>query len=306
VCAFDWDGDRDTDIIAGNTAGHIAFIENLSGSGVARPRWAAPRLLEAGGRTIRIIAGPNGSIQGPAEAKWGYTTQTVSDWDGDGLPDIIANSILGEVVWFRNVGSRTRPKLAAAQPVEVEWKGEQPRLAWGWMRPKGRALLTQWRTTPVAVDWNKDGLCDLVMLDHEGYLAFFERRRNGGQLGLMAPERIFADGSGNPLRLNPGAAGRSGRRKLSIVDWDGDGGLDILLNSRNAQWLRQTGRRGALVLFEDRGNVGERNIEGHDTSPSPADFDNDGVPDLLIGAEDGRIYHLQNPRTTQVRGLPGD
>ena len=121
------------------------------------------------------MAGPNGSIQGPAEAKWGYTTLSVADWDGDGLADLIVNSILGKVVWFKNIGTRTEPKLAAAQPIEVEWDGAQPSLAWGWMRPEGKALLTQWRTTPFVVDWNRDGLTDLVMLDHEGYLAFFER-----------------------------------------------------------------------------------------------------------------------------------
>ncbi len=52
------------------------------------------------------MAGPNGSIQGPAEAKWGYTTLNVADWDGDGLPDIVLNSILGEVIWLRNIGTR--------------------------------------------------------------------------------------------------------------------------------------------------------------------------------------------------------
>ena len=174
---FDWDGDGDTDIVSGNTAGYIVFFENLSGPGVEQPRWAAPRHLEADGKVIRIMAGPNGSIQGPCEAKWGYTTLNIADWDGDGLPDLIVNSIWGKVHWYRNVGTRKQPKLAAARPIEIEWDTPQPTLAWGWLRPEGNGLLTQWRTTPVAVDWNRDGLMDLVMLDHEGYLAFFERRR---------------------------------------------------------------------------------------------------------------------------------
>ena len=63
---------------------------------------------------IRIQAGPNGSIQGPCEAKWGYTTLTVADWDGDGLPDLVVNSIWGKVHWYRNVGTRKAPRLAAA------------------------------------------------------------------------------------------------------------------------------------------------------------------------------------------------
>jgi len=43
--------------------------------------------------------------------------------------------------------------------------------------------------------------------------------------------------------------------------------------------------------------VDARNIEGHDTHPTPVDFNRDGIPDLLIGAEDGRLYYLRNPRT---------
>jgi len=64
----------DFDIVSGNSAGYIGFIENLSGPGVGAPKWAAPKYLEADGKRLRIMAGPNGSIQGPAEAKWGYTT----------------------------------------------------------------------------------------------------------------------------------------------------------------------------------------------------------------------------------------
>jgi len=298
---FDWDGDGDVDIISGNTAGYVAFFENLSGSGVAKPKFAAPKLLQADGKTLRIMAGQNGSIQGPAEAKWGYTTQTVADWDGDGLPDLIVNSILGKVVWYRNVGTRKEPKLAAATPIEVEWEGAQPALAWGWMKPQGKALLTQWRTTPVAVDWNKDGLTDLVMLDQEGYLAYFERAKVDGKLVLLSPRRAFCDEQGKPLQLSKGTAGRSGRRKLCVTDWDGDGKADFLLNSSSANFLRQVGTKDGKWLFKDEGPLVKQNIEGHDVSPTTVDFDADGIPDFLGGAEDGKFYFLRNPRSTGAR-----
>ena len=296
----DWDGDGDLDILSGNTAGYIEFFENLSGARVERPRWAAPRRLEAGGRTFRVMAGPNGSIQGPVEAKWGYTTFSVADWDGDGLPDIVLNSILGEVVWLRNVGTRTAPRLASPAAVEVEWEGAPPRLAWGWKAPQGKNLLTQWRTTPVVYDLTGDGLPDLVMLDTEGYLALFERAGRGAQrpapLVVRHPRRAFVDESGKPLRLNERTAGGSGRRKIAIVDWNGDGKFDLLVNSANANlWLQVSDREGRW-WFRDAGPLASRNIEGHDVSPATADFDADGVPDFLGGAEDGRFYYLRNRR----------
>ncbi len=290
----DWDGDGDIDIISGNTAGYIGFFENLSGPGVEQPKWAAVRYLEADGQVIRPMAGYNGSIQGPCEAKWGYTTLTVADWDHDGLPDLMVNSILGRVTWYRNTGTRTAPRLARGEAVEVAWSGPQPVLPYGWLRPDGDALLTQWRTTPVVVDWNKDGLNDLVMMDQSGRLAFFERTRREGRLVLLPPRHVLCDDKGEPLLISKGVAGKSGRRKLSIVDWDGDGRLDILLNSSNANFLRQVDARDGKWFFKDMGPLEKRNIEGHDVSPTTVDWNGDGTPDFLGGAEDGYFYYMRN------------
>jgi hypothetical protein len=293
----DWDGDGDDDIISGNTAGYFEFFENLSGPKVAAPKWAAPRRLEAHGKAFRIMAGPNGSIQGPAEAKWGYTTASVADWDGDGLPDIVFNSIWGRVQWLRNLGPRKTPQLAAPAPIEVEWLGAPPKPAWTWWQPQGRELATQWRTTPLVVDWNGDGLVDLVMLGPEGFLAFYERARRDGRLVLLPPRRAFSDGAGLRLRLNSKRAGASGRRKLCTVDWDGDGLLDLLINSENANFLRQTERRGDKWVMMDMGKLADKDIASHDVSPTTVDWNGDGVPDFLGGAEDGHFYFLQNPRS---------
>ena len=295
---FDWDGDGDTDIVSGNTAGYIEFFENLSGTKVAQPKWAAPKRLKADGKTFRVLAG-NQSIQGPAEAKWGYTTLNIADWDGDGLPDIVLNSIISQVQWLKNIGSRAEPKLAAPQPIEVEWNGEQPKLAWGWLKPDGKGLLTQWRTTPALYDFNGDGLLDLAMLDTEGYLAFFERAKVDGQLILKHPQRAFIDESGKPLQLNAGTAGKSGRRKICVTDWDGDGKFDILLNSSNADFLQQVDFKDGNWVMKNAGTLADKNIEGHDVSPTVVDFDGDTIPDFVGGAEDGRLYFLKNPRSSK-------
>ena len=298
-CGVDWDGDGDWDLISGDSAGHIAFIENLSGPHVAEPKWAEPVRLAAGGKEILIQAGEKGSIQGPIERKWGYTCLTVADWDGDGLPDIMANSIWGDVIWFRNVGTRAKPVLAAAEDVEVDWRGDQPEMPFGWYQPKHKrnpkGLLTQWRTTPVMFDWNGDGLMDLVMLDKAGYLALYRRERRDGRLVLLPPERVFADEKGELLRPAPRNHGASGRRKLTLADWNGDGRPDLVMNSRNAEVWINLGTDGGVTRFRKSGDVAGYRLAGHTSAPTPVDFDGDGMMDLVIGAEDGFFYYVRNP-----------
>ncbi|MHC4657919.1 MAG: hypothetical protein ACYS83_01915 [Planctomycetota bacterium] len=299
--SFDWDGDGDEDLVCGNTAGYIGFIENLDGGNP--PKWAEPKYIKANGEVIRIMAGYNGSIQGPCETKWGYTTLSVADWDQDGMPDIVINSIWGKVVWYRNIGTRGKPKLAAAEPIEVEWPGKTPKPEWNWWEPKGNQLATQWRTTPVVIDLDKDGLNDLVMLDHEGYLAFCERIKKGGKLMLLPGKRIFKDKTGELLRLSKRKAGGSGRRKLCFADWDRDGKLDLLVNSRNIDFLRNVAANDDYI-FADTGKVDDRILAGHSTSPTVVDWDNNSIPDLLVGAEDGYLYYMKNPHASDAGTRP--
>lgn len=302
--SVDWDDDGDEDLVCGNTAGYIGFIENLGGG--ENPRWAKPVYLEAGGETFLIQAGENGSIQGPAEAKWGYTTLSVADWNGDGLKDIAYNSIWGKVEWLENIGKPGKPKLAKAKPIEAEWPGINPKPAWNWWNPEGKNIVTQWRTIPLMYDWNSDGLTDIIMLDHEGYLCFWERFSENGKLKLKPGRRIFtaaenstfdeqfAIGENGLLRLNTKEAGGSGRRKFCITDWDRDGLPDLIINSVNVTWLKNKGIKNGLTVFENRGTLSKAILAGHSTSPTVVDWDKNGIPDLLIGAEDGHFYYLKN------------
>jgi hypothetical protein len=361
--AADWDGDGDDDLICGNTAGFIEFLENLGGTPAA---WAEPVRLKAGGEVVRIQAGPNLSIQGPAEAKWGYTVPVVADWDGDGLLDILCNSIVGKIVWFRNVGTARHPELAAEAPVRVAWDGVPPKPAWFWWTPGPEELVVEWRTKPIVADLNHDGLADLVAVDHEGFLALYERKQTDAGLTLTPGRRIFQgadqkdavlDANGGPLRLDlnkdaindlaqrgpDGAvlyrssdrktdrdavrsaatvfgsgqdmpfvnssgtearwfrangiwAGGSGRRQMILCDWDGDGQLDLVANSKSMSLFRNVGEKGSFV-FRDEGPLTGAVLAGHTTCPTLADFDRDGVKELIVGAEDGFLYHYVRAET---------
>ncbi|MGD9855384.1 MAG: exo-alpha-sialidase, partial [Planctomycetaceae bacterium] len=311
----DWDADGDEDLICGNTAGYIGWIENLGGE--SSPRWERPRRLrkivfQSGGTIygeLRYQAGPQGSIQGPCEAKWGYTAPTVADWNHDGRNDIVTNGIWGKVTWHERTADG---EVLFEQSVNMAAGADLPTPEWNWWNRDGDELATQWRTTPCVIDWNADGLNDLVMLDHEGYLAFYERAKQGDELVLLPLQRVFKmegpcefDGrhqtvgekTDGLLRLNALRAGKSGRRKLCFADWDGDGRVDLLVNSLNVNWLRnvRTDDEG-FTWFADMGQLDDRVLAGHTTSPTVVDWDKNGIPDLLVGAEDGFLYYKKNPR----------
>jgi hypothetical protein len=163
-----------------------------------------------------------------------------------------------------------------------------------WWEPTGKALLTQWRTTPKVVDWDGDGLPDLVMLNHQGYLALYRRaRRADGSLALMPPERIFVEPGGRFLRMANGRAGGSGRRKVDLVDWDGDGDLDLVTDSSDGPiWYENTGTRARPVM-KARGLILGTKFQGHNATANAADWTGDGRPDLVVGAEDGFFYYFE-------------
>lgn len=304
--AVDWDNDGLVDLISGNSAGEIAFIRNVRQNGDLK--WNTPELFKVNGENFRIMAGDNGSVQGPAESKWGYTVPTVADWDGDGFNDIIINNIWGKILWLRNRGLDDYLEMEPPRPIKVAWDSFENKPLWNWWAPELGTLVTQWRTTPYVIDWNKDGLNDIITLDSEGYLVYYERfiSSNGEKL-LKRGNRIFKcencsvyDGkkgviNAEPglLRLNSGVGGKSGRRKFCFMDVDNDGYMDLVVDSNNAAWFKNKGFDGDYVIFEYKGDIIELKLAGHTTSPTCGDIDGDGVDELILGAEDGHFYHIE-------------
>jgi len=286
--AVDWDDDGDLDLIVGCSAGYVEYWENVGTR--RKPIFTSPVRLKAAGDTIRIQAGCRGSIQGPNEAKWGYTCPVVCDWDGDGLKDIVLSEIRGEHLFYRNVGRPGNPVLDHPKPIRVA----------------GRPLRTVWRTRPIAQDLNSDGLADYVCLDKQGYLTIHWRRRRSGRLILGKGIRPrYADGC--QVKMD-GVAGKVGRTQLCAADWDGDGDWDILLGAHETTPLLQGLPHTTVLFMENLGSSEDPvfrrpvpmllhggqaiDLGGHCCSPHAVDWDDDGELDLIVGCENGNIYYF--------------
>jgi hypothetical protein len=141
--AFDWDGDGDCDLIVGNILGEVLLVLN-EGSASA-PRFVSRGLLEAAGKPIKIEHGDAGPV--------------VADWDGDHKPDLIVGCGDGSVIWYRNVGGSSWPRLAEAETLipasPLGWKDDVHRKPGQW-GVRAKICVT---------DWNGDGKLDLLLGD---------------------------------------------------------------------------------------------------------------------------------------------
>ena len=281
---YDWDGDGLDDIISGNGVGNIGFIKNLGGDA---PKWDSPKYLESEGEPIRIL---------PPGAPWGYTTIDVGCWNEDDLPDILVNHHHGNVLWYENLGTRSKPVLAKAKPIEVQWEGDPQKPEWVPGKSTGNELLAQWRTSPYIMDFNNDGLMDLVMLDYQGYLVVYLRYKESGQLFLAHPERNFVFPDGQPILLNQLKNKSTGRLKFDFADWDGDGIEDLIVASKPAvDWMKGMGMKNGKMVLKYMGRILSRTLMGHTDGPVATDFNLDGIPDLFVGTETGTCYYWQRP-----------
>lgn len=149
VFAVDWRGTGRLDLLVGNMRGDLYLLPNDGTN--AKPAYGTPRKFEGGGRPIR---GPHHGDSQPIAA----------DWDGDGLLDLIVGWGDGSVVWYRNVGSRTQPKLAKG----VTLVPAAPPPNYDDNAPPSRDTKPGVRAKVCVVDWNGDGRLDLLVGDFGG------------------------------------------------------------------------------------------------------------------------------------------
>ncbi len=283
-CLADLDGSGAPDLVVGDSSGYLWRFANRAAEPGAF-HFAAGARLHAGGSEIHHLAGPTGSIQGPNESRWGYLNPLLTDWDGDGLLDVITNDIYGRYLWYRNIGSRQEPRFAAAEP----------------LRCAGEPLTGAWRSRPAA--WG-DGC--LLLLNGDGFLQLY--RRAGADPARLEAGPLVRYRDGNLVR-GCGPGGLWGRSVFCACDWDLDGTRDLVAGTNwhisrlvnghfpgcaTPFWLRNTGT-GDEPLFERPRLITEADgtpidLGHHKCSVWCHDLDGDGAPDLICGAEDGKTY----------------
>ena len=283
-CLADLDGDGDLDIIVGDSSGYIWYYENMS-SRENVFNFKSGRRLIAEGETIHHQAGYSGSIQGPNEARWGYTNPTVYDWDGDGLLDIITNDIKGEYLFYKNIGSRKAPVFKKPVPLLLD----------------GKPFKNAWRSRPAI--WDKD---TIAVSNIDGLLQLFNKSKENPLVLEEGKILRYIDGS---AIKTCGSCGHVGRVVFFACDWDNDGITDIIVGTMRCitklfnlhfpkmatlLWIKNVGtnkepvfERPRLITHKDGSFI---DLDHHKCSPWCVDLTGDGELDIVCGAEDGKVY----------------
>lgn len=205
-----------------------------------------------------------------------------ADWDGDGKTDVFVGDQLGYVTFYRNLGTESQPSFGLGEPVLAD----------------GKLAKVQWCAAPVVVDWNGDGLLDLLVAQEpQGVIRYYQNVGTRQEPQLTDKGLLQADGEvlKTPYlpvpEMPPGVFKDTYGSIPTVVDWDGDGKLSLLAG---------TYITGQIYLYRNVGQNADGTPQLHlegplkadgkeidviwNSTPATADLNGDDKMDLISGS----------------------
>ena len=285
----DWNSDQQLDLIVGEKtqAGEGKVRVYLNQGTAAAPVFGSFFRVQAGGSDLTL----------PGSGCLGVFPR-VTDWDGDGRQDLLVGLAGGGIHVFLNTGSGNAPVFGGSTPVMVGEPGAKAAISLGA------------RATVAMTDWNEDGRVDLVAGALDGQVRVYLNQAATGAPDFRAA-LLVSDGS---VALDDA----SGRSSVAVIDLNGDGRQDLVLGNTAGEmrFFANVGTNAApafdgVVAIQAGGAAID--LAGTPRSrPFVGDFNADGIPDLLVGSEDGliRLYEASawpSPTASPGHtGLPGE
>ncbi|MEN1680195.1 MAG: FG-GAP-like repeat-containing protein [Planctomycetota bacterium] len=220
---------------------------------------------------------------------WGHCGPCLEDLDDDGLPDLIVGDFGGKFAVYLNVGEPGAPRFQASGNVLAGTKEAEVR------------IYCCVGSQPRFVDLNGDGVRDFVSNSYDpGHCYFFPALAPGA----FGEREELKDAAGVPIRSSPVQQQdyQSFGSFFTPVDWDADGDFDLLVGCFDGHLkLRLNEGTATEPEFATENTAiaaaGEPlKVEAHNC-PAVADWDGDGLWDLICGSDDGSVTWFRNTGT---------
>ena len=306
----DWDADGDWDILSGSCFGWVRVQLNRGTNKL--PIFDPPQRVLADGKPIYfILSGTFPDLKNYGH-NLGYALPVYIDWDGDGLSDLMLPNLSNRIFWYKNIGTRRQPRFGRRRQVICDGYPETSQT----LLTAARTLMTvggkspydptqpfQWRARGAFGDLTGDGLPDIITSDEHKTTSLFVQYRDGtGQRRLRKV---------GPVKTRNGEVIKSPYPQYVLVDWDGDGLLDLIYR-HNPAYISEP----ALAR-----NIGTKTDPRFDTpvmlrcygkrAEDPAghlyygirDMDDDGKPDMIINMDIG-TYAFYRHAVFQMKQHP--
>lgn len=209
----------------------------------------------------------------------------MADLDGDGQLDLFSGSYWpGDLSMFRGLGGG---KFAAG--VFLQAKGGGNLNAGPLWESADEPHMDSLAASPAPVDWDADGDFDLLVGNIAGRVILILNEGDaknpafGAKRAVQAADKdLEVDGDAGP----------------AVADWDGDGRWDLLVGADDGsvRWFRNVGTASApefaagTILVEGAGwngaTIAAGTVPTHPgvrVKPATADWNRDGLLDLLVG-----------------------
>lgn len=265
VTTFDYDADGRPDLVVGNN-------DEFTGSNFLDSRLRLFRNVTPAGGDIafELVTDDYLGLRAFAMTAWAYAP-AFGDLDGDGDEDVIIGERSGKIVFGENTAGAGREATFA--PLQFEWLG----------------IDAGQFSKPALADLDRDGLLDLLLGGFDGRIRFY---RNIGTATAPAFDPSTS-AAGNVLQLggiNTNAPGVSTGHPTPAVVQNDD---FTLILSGNRSGTIELYRFGADSAYTEPFTLLTKTVDSLDlgafTNPTLADFDGDGVLEMVVGNERGGL-----------------